>query len=148
MKNWLHRVIINISCSLVIAVASYLAFLLLAWAFPYMGYAGFIVLYGSILAGVIAFYYLTSEFLTVPTLISLVLGSVIWIWEMTPIVEWLNAFENNLGFFLVLPIGAIGAILIAVNKLIMDVVYLQVGLPLREARLNRILKSNKDYSQH
>ncbi len=137
--------VINILCSLVIAVASYLAFLLLAWAFPYMGYAALFVLYGAILTGLIAFYYLTSEFLTVPTRISLVLGLAVWIGEMTPIVEWLNAFESTLGYLLILPIGSI---LIAVNKLIMDAVYLQVGLPLREARLNKILKRDKDYSQH
>lgn len=118
------------------AVASILVCLILALLFPFMGYAGFLLFYLVPTAGLICFYYLMSEFLPAPTIISFIICAFVWLAEVNLLVELFHPVRESFASIAIWPIGAVMA---AANKLIMDAVFLQVGLKLKEPELNRLI---------
>jgi hypothetical protein len=145
MKEWFDRVIINLVGAIDVALGTYLFFIILALLFPFMGYAGDPLLRGLTAIGVLIFFYLTREFSLIPTGISLILASLVWIQEITTVLKEFDRVKNTLMWPGVLPI--LGALL-AINKLVIDAIFLKLGLSTQESQLKRILKKRKDNSQH
>jgi hypothetical protein len=138
MKDWQHRISSNIACGLAMAVAAILAMLIAGILFPFMGYGAFLLFYLMPAAGLLAFYYLMSEFSIIPSLISFAISSVVWIAEINKLVviaDSLLSRSSNLWLL----VWLIGALLASVNKLLVDAVFLQLGLPLKETELNRLM---------
>ncbi len=124
------------ACALITAVASILVCLILVLLFPFMGYAGLLLFYLVPAVGLVSFFHLMSEFLPIPTIISFVVCAFVWLAEVNLLVELFHPFRKSFASIAIWPIGAVMA---AANKLIMDAVFLQVGLKLKEPELNRLV---------